>query len=91
MKKVLVKLVKYDMDKTKKRKRKDVFVDGQNESDVIAQLEKIHKGEKVVTIHEIIWDEEQLARLNKSYPTVGKVKFFDTEKGFGFITFNDNG
>ena len=91
MKKVRVQLVKYDMTKTKNRNRKDMLVDGQNENAVIAQLEKIHKGEKVVTIHEIVWDEKQIkevARLEKIDQRLtfyGKVKFFDVEKGFGFI------
>jgi CspA family cold shock protein len=91
MNKVRVQLVKYDMTKTKNRNRKDLLVDGKSESAVITQLERIHKGEKVVTIHELIWDENQIkevARLNRvdenpSY--YGKVKFFDGEKGFGFI------
>ena len=48
MNKVRVQLVKYDMTKTKNRNRKDLLVDGQTESAVIAQLERIHKGEKVV-------------------------------------------
>jgi len=60
MTKLRIKLVKYDMDKTKKRSRKNVLVNGKTEDDVIAQLEKIHKGEKVVIIHELVWDEEQI-------------------------------
>ncbi|MGK0367244.1 MAG: hypothetical protein ACI9QD_000378 [Thermoproteota archaeon] len=58
MTKVKVSLVKYDMDKTKKRNRKNFFVESKTESDVITQLEKIHKGEKVVEIKEIIWAED---------------------------------
>jgi CspA family cold shock protein len=91
MNKVKVQLVKYDMTKTKNRNRKDMLVDNQSEKAVIAQLERIHKGEKVVTIHEIIWDEKQIkevARLDKidqRLTFVGVVKFFDIEKGFGFI------
>ncbi|MBT4790267.1 MAG: cold shock domain-containing protein [Halobacteriovoraceae bacterium] len=79
------------MDKTKKRKRKDLLVDGKSENDVIAKLEKIHKGEKVVTIHEIIWDEKHNAeslvdeQLRQSRLFTGAVKFFNDEKGFGFI------
>lgn len=91
MNKVKVSLVKYDMDKTKNRKRKDMLVDSQSESAVITQLERIHKGEKVLKIHEIIWDEKQIEAvvrdqkneiLNREY---GTVKFFNHEKGFGFI------
>ena len=58
---------------------------------IIAQLEKIHKGEKVVTIHEILWDEKQikeknrLDKIDQKLMFYGKVKFFDIEKGFGFI------
>jgi CspA family cold shock protein len=91
MKKVNVQLVKYDMSKTKNRNRKNMLVDGQSESAVISQLERIHKGEKVVTIHEIIWDEKQikeavrLDKIDQKHLFYGKVKFFDIEKGFGFI------
>lgn len=91
MKKVMVQLVKYDMSKTKNRNRKNMLVDYQSEEAVIAQLEKIHKGEKVINIHEIIWDEKQIkevARLEKidqRQMFYGSVKFFDIEKGFGFI------
>lgn len=91
MNKVKVSLVKYDMDKTKNRKRKDMLVDGQSEADVIKQLERIHKGEKVIKVHEIVWDEKQIEAvvkeqkneiLNREY---GTVKFFNHDKGFGFI------
>jgi CspA family cold shock protein len=91
MTKVRVQFVKYDMTKTKNRNRKDMLVDNQTESAVIAQLERIHKGEQLVTIHELIWDENQIkevVRVNTmdENPTYyGKVKFFDKEKGFGFI------
>ena len=91
MKKVRVQLVKYDMTKTKNRNRKDMLVDNQSENAVIAQLERIHKGEKVVKLHEVIWDEKQIkevARLDKidqNLTFYGTVNFFDIEKGFGFI------
>lgn len=91
MKQVRVQFVKYDMSKTKNRNRKDMLVDNQSENAVIAQLERIHKGEKVVTIHELIWDEKQIketVRLDlkdQRHTFYGKVKFFDIEKGFGFI------
>ncbi len=91
MAKVKVELVKYDMDKTKKRKRKNLLVDAKNEQAVVDQLERIHKGEKVDTIHEIIWDEEQIKesrqqdREKENEIFTGEVKFFDPEKGFGFI------
>lgn len=91
MKKVKVQLVKYDMTKTQNRKRKDMLVDFQDEEAVIAQLERIHKGEKVVKIHEIIWDEKQIkevarqAKIDERSLFTGVVKFFDVEKGFGFI------
>jgi CspA family cold shock protein len=89
MKGVRVQLVKYDMTKTKKRNRKDMIVDTKTEKAVIAQLERIHKGEQVVTIHEIIWDEKQInevSRLKDKKPLYyGTVKFLDTDKGFGFI------
>jgi CspA family cold shock protein len=91
MKQVRVQFVKYDMSKTKNRNRKNMLVDNQNENAVITQLERIHKGEKVVTIHELIWDQEQikettrLDKIDQRHTFYGKVKFFDIEKGFGFI------
>jgi CspA family cold shock protein len=91
MKKIRVQLVKYDMTKTKNRNRKDMLVDNKSENAVITQLERIHKGEKVVKIHEIIWDENQIkevvrhSELDQDEWFLGTVKFFDHEKGFGFI------
>jgi CspA family cold shock protein len=91
MKKVRVQFVKYDMSKTKNRNRKNMLVDNQSEDAIISQLERIHKGEEVVAIHEIIWDEEQiketvrLAKIDQKHLFRGTVKFFDIEKGFGFI------
>lgn len=91
MKKIKVQFVKYDMTKTKNRKRNDMLVDGQNEAAVITQLERIHKGEKVLKIHEIVWDEKQIEAvvrhqkneiINREF---GVVKFFNHDKGFGFI------
>lgn len=89
--KIKVKFVKYDMTKTKNRKRSDMLVDAKNEKAVRTQLERIHKGEQVVQIHEIVWDEEQIAEvvrrdeLEASEYLVGTVNFFNPEKGFGFI------
>ncbi len=89
MKKIRVKLVKYDMTKTTNRNRKDMLVDNKSETAVRAQLEKIHKGEQVVAIHEIVWDEEQIKEVVRAYDNEqifsGTVKFFEIEKGFGFI------
>jgi len=91
MKRVKVQLVKYDMTKTKNRKRNDMLVDDQSEEAVSVQLERIHKGEKVVKIHEIIWDEKQISevarqeKIEQRLRFTGTVKFFDVEKGFGFI------
>lgn len=91
MKKVRVQFVKYDMSKTKNRNRKNMLVDNQSEHAVKSQLERIHKGEEVVTIHEIIWDEEHIRetarrdRVDQKHLFYGIVKFFDIEKGFGFI------
>lgn len=89
--KVKVLLVKYDTVKTKNRKRKDMLVDGKNEKAVIAQLERIHKGDQVTKIHEIQWDEKQIEeeflrdqKEAEEYFT-GTVKFFNNEKAFGFI------
>ncbi len=60
---------------------------------VRTQLERIHKGEQVVTIKEIIWDEGQIKEVikhedNEKY-FFGTVKFFEVEKGFGFIVPDD--
>jgi cold shock protein len=91
MKRVNVLFVKYDMTKTKGRKRENMLVDGKNEKAVRTQLERIHKGEQVVTIHEIVWDEKQIAEVIRHDEVdseeffLGTVKFFNTEKGFGFI------
>ncbi len=89
MKKVSVKLVKYDMTKTTNRNRKDMLVDNKSEKAVRAQLERIHKGEQVVAIHELIWDEEQIKGAIQEEDSAmyftGTVKFFENEKGFGFI------
>ena len=89
MKKIRVQLVKYDMTKTKNRNRKDMLVDNKSEKAVRTQLEKIHKGEQVVTIHELIWDEEQISAMiqhtDNEQIFCGVVKFFEKVKGFGFI------
>lgn len=89
MKKIRVKFVKYDMTKTTNRNRKDMLVDNKSEKAVRNQLERIHKGENVVAIHEIVWDEEQIKEVIRMDESeifhTGVVKFFETEKGFGFI------
>lgn len=96
MKKFKVQLVKYDMTKTKNRNRKDMLVDEKSREAVIIQLERIHKGEQMVKIHEIIWDEEhnkevsRQNRMDREELFFGRVKFFDFEKGFGFIQGDDD-
>ena len=88
MAKIIVELVKYDTVKTKKRKRKDLLVEEKSEDAVIYQLERIHKGDKIETIHEIIWAEaivEEVVETESVNRYEGRVKFFDKEKGFGFI------
>jgi len=88
MAKIIVELVKYDTVKTKKRKRKDLIVDAKTEDAVIEKLEKIHKGDKIESIHEIIWapvEEEETLAASPVERFEGRVKFFDAEKGFGFI------
>jgi cold shock CspA family protein len=89
MNKIKVKLVRYDMTRTKNRKREGMLVDNKSERAVRTQLERIHKGEEVVAVHEIVWDEEQIKekirREDSEEVYYGVVKFFETEKGFGFI------
>ncbi len=85
MTKFTVELVKYDTLKTKKRKRKDLVVDAQTKASVIEKLERIHKGDKVDVIHEIIWGEIKEEVSTPSEKFEGRIKFFDPEKGFGFI------
>jgi CspA family cold shock protein len=89
MGKIIVELVKYDTVKTKKRKRKDLIVDAKTEDSVIEKLEKIHKGDTIEAIHEIIWaevvEEEDTFEPSPVERFEGRVKFFDADKGFGFI------
>lgn len=92
MKKFKVAFIKYDMSKTKNRKRKDMLVEEHSEEAVIYQLERIHKGEEFVKILELVWDEDQVKevelnqRIDQENWFVGTVKFFEQDKGFGFIT-----
>ncbi|MCK5073613.1 MAG: cold shock domain-containing protein [Bacteriovoracaceae bacterium] len=89
MSEVNVELVKYDTKKTKKRKRANLIVSAKTEAAVIEKLEKIHKGDQVESINEIIWGEAIVKTQTKKgvAGTVirGVVKFYDEEKGFGFI------
>ena len=85
MSKISVELVKYDTEKTFKRKRKNLLVDSQTEQAVIDKLEQIHKGDQVKVIHEIVWGEAPKSKIPDGDTYGGYVKFFDEEKGFGFI------
>ena len=85
---IVVKLVRYDTEKTKKRKRADFTVSAQTEYSVIEKLGQIHKNDPIVAIHEIIWGEEAAlpTKPHSNLPVVtGVVKFFSEDKGFGFI------
>ena len=64
MSNVMVELVRYDTEKTTKRKRKDFLVNAKTEDSVIDKLEKIHKGDTVKTIHELIWAEDTIIEAN---------------------------
>ena len=85
MTKIVAELVKYDTEKTFKRKRKNLEVTVKTEAAVIAKLEKIHKGDKVTAIHEIVWGEIVFLKSYAPAVLTGTVKFFEQEKGFGFI------
>tara|TARA_R110000868_G_scaffold117600_12_gene312401 strand:+ start:21457 stop:21858 length:402 start_codon:yes stop_codon:yes gene_type:complete len=80
-----VDLVKYDTVKTKKRKRENLIVEAKSEVAVIAKLERIHKGDKVQEVFEIVWGEEIIKPPQMGDRLVGTVKFFSEEKGYGFI------
>ena len=85
MTKINVELVKYDTEKTTKRKRANLEVEYKSENAVIERLERIHKGDRIKTIHEIVWGEEVKEEEAQAELFVGHVKFFEEEKGFGFI------
>jgi CspA family cold shock protein len=89
MTKIAVDLVRYDTEKTKNRKRKNLLVDEKSEVSVVAQLERIHKGDKVKEIFEINWGEEVAPKSVPGEVVTGRVKFFEVEKGFGFIEADD--
>lgn len=87
MAKFIVELVKYDMTKTKNRKRANFDVDARTEEAIVERLERIHKGEKFVTFHEVVWGEEKEEKQPKSGAVrTGTIKFFDEGKGFGFVS-----
>ena len=85
VKKIIVDLVKYDTEKTTGRKRKNLIVEAKTEASVIKKLEKIHKGDKVKEVFEIVWGEEEVDIKAPVYAHTGMVKFFEKVKGFGFI------
>ena len=66
MSNVMVELVRYDTEKTTKRKRKDFLVNAKTEDSVIDKLEKIHKGDTVKTIHELIWAEDTIIQTEEA-------------------------
>ena len=85
MTKITVELVRYDMDKTKNRKRTNFDVDEKSEEAIIQRLERIHKGEKFQVLHEVVWGEEKVEQPKSGAIQTGTIKFFDEKKGFGFI------
>lgn len=85
MPKVKVELVKYDTLKTKKRKKENILVEEKTEQSVIKQLERIHKGDKVEQILEIVWGNRVATKDDMGRVVTGTVKFYSEDKGFGFI------
>lgn len=85
MARMMVELVRYDMSKTKKRKRANFLVEAKTEQAIIEKLEKIHKGEFFEMFHEIIWGEEEKSNDKLVAVYTGRIKFFSRNKGFGFI------
>lgn len=85
MSKINVEFVKYDTKKTKKRKRANLIVSAKTEAAIIEKLERIHKGDQVESINEIIWGEEIIKKDLERIVLRGSVKFYNEEKGFGFI------
>ncbi len=79
-----VELVKYDTEKTTKRKRKNLLVEDRTEEAIVEKLERIHKGDKVKTLHEVVWGEEKSKKQSSKIYT-GKIKYYEEHKGFGFI------
>ena len=71
--------------KTKKRKRANFSVEEKTEDAIIARLERIHKGDKIEAIHEVVWGESKEVKLTKHKKFTGRIKFYDDIKGFGFI------
>ena len=90
MSEINVELVKYDTKKTKKRKRANFIVSDKTEAAIIEKLEKIHKGDQVESVHEIVWgepiDDTRTKTGEERTILTGVVKFYDEGKGFGFIT-----
>ena len=85
MPEINVELVRYNTKKTKKRKRANFIVASQTEAAIIERLERIHKGDKVESILEIKWGETIDNDEDEAEIYTGIVKFYDIEKGFGFI------
>jgi len=86
MSEVKVELVKYNTKKTKKRKRANLLVSAKTEEAIIEKLERIHKGDQVESITEIVWGETVPSKKDAVRIVLrGTVKFYDAEKGFGFI------
>ncbi|WP_127716777.1 cold-shock protein [Halobacteriovorax sp. HLS] len=77
--------VRYDTEKTKKRKRINLLVSAKTEDAVKEKLEKIHKGDKVISISEIKWGEVKQKKSAPKEVLTGRVKFYEEVKGFGFI------
>ncbi len=81
MSEVKVDFVKYETKKTKNRKRMNLLVSAKTEAAVIEKLEKIHKGDEVISVSDIKWGEVKKKKAISKEVLTGTVKFYEEVKG----------